>query len=77
MRETMEAKTRFCSSSPSLLRVCAYKEGRSIPCRSILDAHHQPVGDLLDRSGLASRCKLLDCLQSLEYLKGLSAGSSV
>ena len=67
----------FCSRPQSLLSVCAYKEGRPIPCRAILDAHHQPVGDLQDRTGLASRCKLLDCLQSMESLKGLSEGSSV
>ena len=47
-REIMEAKTCFCSRPPSLLRVCAYKEGRPIPCQSILGACCQPVGDLLD-----------------------------
>ena len=47
-REIMEAKTCFCSRPQSLLRVYAYKE--SIPCRSILDAHHQPVGNLPDRT---------------------------
>ena len=40
----MEAKTCFCSRPPSLLRVCAYKGGRPIPCQSILDACCQPVG---------------------------------
>ena len=51
--------------------------GEAILHQSILDACHQPVGNLLDRTGLASRCKLLDSLLSLEYLKNLSAGSSV
>ena len=75
----METKTYFLIKAQSLVRVCAYKggEGRPIPHQSILDACHQPVGNLLDRTGLASRCKLLDCLLSLEYLKNLSAGSSV
>ena len=45
----MEAKTCFCSRPPSLLRVCAYKGGRPIPCQSILGAWSQPVGDVQDR----------------------------
>ena len=61
----------FLFKAPSLLKIHAYIN------RSILDACHQSVGDLSERTVLASRCKLLDCLQSLEYLKGLSAGSSV
>ena len=61
----------------SLLEICVYIGGKPISHRSTLDACHQPVGNLLDRTGLASRSKLLDCLLSLEYLKNLSAGSSV
>ena len=53
VREIMEAKTCFCSRPPSLLRVCAYKGERAIPCRSILDACCQPVG--------SARC----CLQNI------------
>ena len=49
VREIMEAKTCFCSRPQSLLRVCAYKEGRPIPCQSILGAWSQPVGDMQDR----------------------------
>ena len=44
----MEAKTRFCSRTQNLLRLCAYKEGRPIPHQSILGACRQPVGDLRD-----------------------------
>jgi hypothetical protein len=57
---------RLLIMAQSFLRVYAYKVGRPISRQSILDACRQPVGDLPlpDRIGLASRCKLLDCLQS-------------
>ena len=67
----------FLSKALSLLIICAYINRKPISHRSILDAYRQPVGNLSESTVLASRCKLLDCLQSLEYLKGLSAGSSV
>jgi hypothetical protein len=64
VREIMEAKTCFCSRPHSLLRVCAYKGGRLISCQSILDVRLY-VGNLPDLP------------LSPEYLKGLSAGSSI
>jgi hypothetical protein len=53
-REIMEAKTCFCSRPQSLLRFCAYKEGRPIPHQSILGACHQRVGSA--QCGLSQRC---------------------
>jgi hypothetical protein len=72
-----KAKTKFSSKLQNLLIICAYISREPISCRSILDACSQPVGDLPERTGLASRCKLLDCLFSLEYFRSLSAGSTV
>jgi hypothetical protein len=45
----METKTQFCSRPASLLRECAYKGGRPIPCQSILGVWSQPVGNMQDR----------------------------
>ena len=44
-----------------LLRECAYKRGRPIPCQSILGVWSQPVGDV----------------QNKMFLRGFSAGSSI
>jgi len=53
VREIMEAKTCFCSRPKSLLRVCAYKEGRHSPTlptppTPTPNPFLVPVGDLLD-----------------------------
>jgi hypothetical protein len=61
-REKNEAKTNLSVQSlRSLLKVCAYKEGRPIPRQPILGTWSQPVGDPLGVSP--------------EQLKDLSAGS--
>ena len=60
----------------SLLKCSAYKGGKPISHRSILDACCQPVSNLSDSTSLARRCQSLGCLLSQESLS-LSAGSSV